>query len=324
MFLKFEYRNRKGKDMKKITVIFLGGARRVTLGEQIRDIFLENDFEVSFISVERDEEFYPISSLAKVVKGPSFKEAEFPNWLEELYFSVEHGIIIPCMDAAIPAVAMLAEKCPGLVISSFEGSKIALNKFETAKFSLEHSILHPSIFKCTDSYEGKVIVKPIEGFGAKGISYFDRLTDVPKEFFQTHIVQQFVRGEEVTHDLYVTADGRYECSSRDRLSVIDGEVDHCIVRKSSINEKAMFSKIVQTNLFRGPITVQTIENDGKIFLIEVNARFGGGVTASIAAGFPGIEKLVEEYFNVKLKERVRYSMLEMKRARRDFYRLIGE
>ena len=123
-------------------------------------------------------------------------------------------------------------------------------------------------------------------------------------------------------DSYIASNGKVYASSRDRLAVIDGEVDHCVVRLPTDKEVSIFKKISDSGLFYGPITVQTINFNGDIFLIEINARFGGGVTASVAAGFPGIELLLFETFGIKMPHK-EFKNLEMKRARRDFYRLLN-
>jgi len=310
--------------MKKINVILVGGARRVTLAEQIRDL-TKDVLDIEFISIEKDESFYPISSIAKVIKGPKFGTVEFDEFL---YSLLKKGNAIPimCMDKAIPSLSKLR----GMVFSdvtivahTLEGALTALDKRKTSDFCKKLGIRHPRIYTNLKEINSKVIVKPIEGFGTRGVFVFDKIDESHACLLNTHIFQEFIDGQETTHDLYIDSKGKLYVSSRDRLAVIDGEVDHCIVRRPYQDEMEIFKKIASSGLFWGPLTVQTIRSSEGCFLIEINARLGGGVTASIFAGFPVIELLLKESIGLDIRFR-KLKKIEMRRARRDFYRIIEE
>jgi carbamoyl-phosphate synthase large subunit len=308
----------------KYKILLLGGAKRVTLAEQI--IQLTKDFlELEFFSIEKDEGFYPISSIAKIIKGPIFGTEEFENFILE---KLQGGDVIPisCMDNAVISMAKFSGDRYGdvtIVAPLLEGARIALNKKKTAIFCEQNNIAHPKIIYNKNYWEGKIIAKPIEGFGSKKIyildndcfeKYYDRLKE-------SHIFQAFVEGRETTHDIYIDKNQNIFISSRDRLAVSDGEVDHCIVRDPNDDEVEICSKIAKSGLFWGAMNIQTIRAPIGIFLIEINARLGGGVTASIAAGFPIIELFLKESIGIDLPKRKKVK-LEMKRARRDFYKII--
>lgn len=310
----------------KITVILMGGARRVTLAEQFVTLLNSLDINPDFVSLERDAGFYPISQIAETIPAPKFLDASFDAFLVDTMCRYQHPLVVACMDAALLALSRLQGRKFGgatVVSPTVEGATIALDKGLTDQFCQQYGIPHPPRYLgiAESVGRGKVIAKPLQGFGGKGIAVFDAIEQVNEELFQTHIVQQFIEGRETTHDLYISADGKVWASSRDRLAVIDGEVDHCIVRHPTNGEMEIFNSIAATGRFRGPITVQTIMGQDEIYLVEINARFGGGATASIAAGFPGIELLIEETFGIRIPHR-QFRTLEMKRARRDFYRLI--
>lgn len=305
-------------------ILLLGGARRVTLAEQLRGILAE---QVRFFSFEKDNGFYPISSIAEVIAAPKFNSSDFDIFLEK--FLIENKCtVLGCMDSAIPSIAKIAGHNYGggkVIGPKIEGALISLNKKSTADFCEKQKIRHPKIFSSQNLLPVTVIAKPVEGFGGKGIHVFN-----PGEheslagLWQTHIVQELIVGQETTHDLYITNDFQVYASSRDRLAVIDGEVDHCIVRLPEVDEMDLFNRIAASRLFIGPLTIQTFRtNSNEVVLIEINARFGGGVTASIAAGFPGMELFAFESFGISIPHRA-FKPLEMKRARRDFYRFIDQ
>jgi len=310
--------------MKRVNVMFVGGARRVTLAEQIRDLE-KGMLDVEFISVERDESFYPISSIARVIAGPKFGTLEFDEFL---YLLLKSGNTIPimCMDKPIPSLSKFRGMAFGtvtVVAHTLEGALTALDKRKTLEFCKSLDIKHPRVYNNLKEINSKVIVKPIEGFGSRGIFTVDKVGKTHAHLLSTHIFQEFISGQETTHDLYIDSKGELYASSRDRLAVIDGEVDHCIVRKPYADEIEMFRKIAKSSLFWGPLTVQTIRSSQGCFLIEINARLGGGVTASIFAGFPVIELLLKESIGLDIPFRG-LKKVEMRRARRDFYRILEE
>lgn len=309
-----------------VDIVLLGGARRVTLLEQFQSIAASHGVTARFHSVEKDNGFYPISGYARVLAGPTFAGDQFDRFLDAEFGHMPNLLLVACMDAAIPSMARFAvkQKAQGrkVVAPRLEGAEIALDKALTAKFCAERSIRHPQCFSPHDQFAGRVLAKPKQGFGGKGIYVFDRLKEVDPALFATHVVQQFVEGPETTHDVYISEDGSFQSSSRVRLAVIDGEVDHCIVRKPTESELSTFRNIAQSGLFEGPLTVQTICQDGEDYLIEINARLGGGVTASIEAGYPAVELLLAQTFGIEPRIR-KFQKLEMKRARRDFYRIIA-
>ena len=310
----------------KISIILLGGARRVTLAEQLRTFFNRNGYETAFISIERDRNFYPISSVAEVIQAPKFSDPTFEAFLNELMRCSENPLLISCMDSALPTMAQLRGKKFGkanVVAPTESGAYIALNKKATYEFCLNNKIMVPANYgrKDTSVVTGRIIAKPVEGFGGKGIEFFERLGHIPESLFDTHIIQDFVEGQETTHDVYITRENKFYVSSRDRLAVIDGEVDHCMVRPPKEQELKIIEKISKSEIFQGPVTVQTISNDFNTFLIEINSRYGGGVTASIAAGFPAFELYAYDTYGINIQH-PKFMKLEMKRARRDFYRVV--
>ena len=308
-----------------INIVLVGGAKRITLVQQISDIVGSINEEVSFISVERDLGFYPISKYAQVMEGPSFQDEKFSLYLKNLV-NTYSSLPIACMDAALPFISELRGRIyenVQVIAHTTTAAELCLDKRLTEKFCQESGIQTPATYLPNQAMNDDVIIKPAKGFGGRGIIIcaVDNHKVVP-DYGPDYIYQKMIIGQETTHDLYISKGGEFIASSRDRLAVVDGEVDHCVVREPHNLEMEIFRKIVNTGLFWGPITVQTIATQtGECILIEINARLGGGVTASIAAGIPIIEKYLEEAFGIKFPVR-QIRKLEMKRARNDFYRFI--
>ena len=99
-------------------------------------------------------------------------------------------------------------------------------------------------------------------------------------------MQEFVEGEEYTLDVYTGFDGQPRCVvPRLRLEVRTGEVSKGLIVKNK--DIMAVGELVVKSLgeCRGVITVQCILTDtGRIRVIEINPRLGGGAPLAIHAG----------------------------------------
>ena len=221
-------------------LVLIGGAKRVTLAEKILSI----SPDLHIYSLEKDDGFYPISSLGTVVSAPKFNTPEFDSFLHNFLIS-HQAIPIGCMDASLTSISKLRglNFGGGIVIGhTEEGSNICLNKELTALFCKTRDVPHPKNFDDVPS-NTRLIAKPKQGFGSKGIvSLNSSDRDLINRLENTHVIQEYIDGPETTHDVYVNKKGEYISSSRDRINVVDGEVEHCLVRKPTLEESKIFEK----------------------------------------------------------------------------------
>jgi len=100
------------------------------------------------------------------------------------------------------------------------------------------------------------------------------------------VVQEFVPGTEYTLDVYAGLDGRVRCVvPRERLDVRSGEVQKArVVKQPELIDVGR--RVVQSlGEVVGVVTVQVIrQSTGRIRVIEINPRFGGGAPLAIRAG----------------------------------------
>lgn len=100
------------------------------------------------------------------------------------------------------------------------------------------------------------------------------------------VVQEFVPGNEFTLDVYAGLDGRVRCVvPRQRLEVRSGEVQKARVVKDPRLIEIGKRVVESIGECMGIITVQCIRTPrGRIRVIEINPRFGGGAPLAIHAG----------------------------------------
>lgn len=296
----------------KINVLFLAGGRRVTLAEQ----FEARGFRV--FGYEKDSDC-PLSKDHQVYQS-TFHWNDWGCLCEIKGIMRDHDIrlVIPLSDES----ALFAATNDLSVSSSFYGASKCYRKNNLegiATINEEISRYYPF----PNRYP--LIYKPIHGCGSKGIvKETSWWTDKSKKKLKnTHIAQRFISGTEYSVDCYFNKNSEMIGSSvRTRDRVGDGEViDSVIVGFPKLSRIA--GDIGRSLYLQGPICMQFIDSDNNIpYLLEINARFGGGSTLSIHAGLDMIEMIKKEYvegqelcpcdWKVKIGTK-------MKRVYRDYY-----
>ncbi len=140
--------------------------------------------------------------------------------------------------------------------------------------------------------EYPLIIKPLDGMGSEGVFPIRNRKEL--EFFYDYVknpmVQRLVSGTEYTVDVLCGRLGEpVYIVPRIRLEVRSGEVTKSRIhmQKLVIKEtERLLAALRQEGKVTGPLTVQCFlsEDETKLWFIEVNPRFGGGVPLSFAAG----------------------------------------
>ncbi|MCH2206458.1 MAG: ATP-grasp domain-containing protein [Lentisphaerales bacterium] len=142
--------------------------------------------------------------------------------------------------------------------------------------------LDPSL----DSFAFPVFVKPAcgsAGENARKICNQEELVG-HLEVTENPIVEEFIDGPEFTVDVFCNRHGQALLAiPRKRLSVRGGEVAKGVVERNEELEGIACS-IAQKLNCDSPITIQFIKQDDEYVAIEINARLGGGLPLSVAAG----------------------------------------
>lgn len=303
-----------------ISILFLGASKRVTLIEQFRAAADSLDVELTIFSAEKEERFYPISGVVdKVLSAPLFSDELFQVWLDNVISKYSIDIVIPNMDSATVALSKYRENGTSpawLVVSSYGLCEKMNDKVLANNYFIEKSI---PTFDNTSYYPK--IIKDKLGYGAKNqkIIYNKQELDEYLDRIDDYIVQDYLPGDETTVDLYFTRTGKlHGYVLRDRLEVSDGEVMECITREANEDEKRLIEKISMLGQWEGCITLQYIRYQDKYYVVEINPRFGGGATCSIASGLNMPKYILQEFLGTEI-DKPKYRVVHMMRARRDFY-----
>ena len=277
-----------------VRVLLIGAGKRVSLAMALRSAAQSIGIEIDMFAYESTSDV-PISSEASIILGKRFNDPSCGDHLRSVCDSENVDIAIACHDAAVrflpelPA-GVFAPACSPDLIEIFGSKRLSASYFRSLGMSVPPAADGPP-----------AIAKPDFGSSSKGLVFLRSTDDFARfmavEEVGSFEVQKQLSGPEFTVDAYKsTVSGRTYSAQRIRLETSGGEV----VRTATVNENEI-SREMDLLLNRpgveGPLTAQFIwdESESRFFIMEVNARFGGGMPASVAAGCPLIEAMFDDF-----------------------------
>lgn len=305
--------------MDKFGVLFLGGGKRVSLAEKFIEAGKSLNLDTQVMSYDLDVE-QPICEVGKVIVGKRWDDPSIIKDISDKIFEQGIDLVLANVDPATLILTQLDESITNKIISSdFSATSTCLSKKEFSKFCYTESL---PIIPEADNSSFPFFVKPNTGSASIGAQKISNKLDLqflknPENF----IFQEFIDGVEYTVDAYVLRDGTtWGLSPRARIATSGGEsVISNMVKDEEINEVCL--SVISKLSLRGPITLQFIRShsDSKLFLMEVNPRFGGGVPLSIEAGFNFPKIMIEEILGKKVSPLGNVRNLSMKRYYKEAY-----
>ena len=171
------------------------------------------------------------------------------------------------------------------MISNKESIVSCLDKLKFSQLKGINAI--PASDNIGDIDSNRYVVKERFGAGAKKIGInLDRNDSLSHgKLLENPLYQPFITGDEISVDAYVTLDGNVKgIIMRRRDIIIGGESQVTSTFNNNKLEKAFKNIIGSLNLYGHVILQAIISNQGNIFVIECNPRFGGASTLSLRAG----------------------------------------
>lgn len=289
----------------KLTLLMLGGARRVSMAELLKRSGERLGYDIRIVSYELDVQV-PIATMGKVVTGLRWSDPMVVDDILRIVIEHEAKIILPFVDGSISVAARCKERMPDLFVpvSDSDTSSLLFDKILAAKAFKEAAIPIPTTYKIIDA-EMPVIAKPRFGSASRGIHVFDDIEDLMHlKDISEYLLQEYIEEKkEYTVDCYVSQEGEILVTvPRERLEIMGGEVTRTITTRLPQLEK-MSSEIIRKFDLRGPVTLQflyDIRRD-RFLLMEINPRLGGGVICSIYAGAPIPDYIISEALGIQVR-----------------------
>lgn len=254
----------------------------------------------SFRVIGVDASIYNPSSkfVDKFYKVPKYYENNYINSIIDICQKENIKLLIPLYEKEFSLLCEQKNSFKNLgvklLLSDNNIINICNDKLNTYNFFIKYKILTPNTYsECSEINNEKlfpIVIKPIDGMGSENVYIARDYNEMAffKNYVKNSILQQFILGTEYTIDVLCDFDGNIiSIVPRQRIEVRAGEVSKSkTVKDENIisRTKEVIEALNKEGKVIGPITIQCILSEEKIYFIEINCRFGGGVPLTFEAG----------------------------------------
>jgi len=290
---------------QQLTILLLGGARRVSLAELLKRSGQRIGYNIRIVSYDLSEEI-PISLVGKVVKGLRWNDPGVVDDLIRVVKEYEVDVILPFVNGAIEIASICRDRLKDVFVpvTEFEMASALFDKAEAAKAFKEAGLPIPRTYSVL-SAQIPAIAKPRKGGSSRGIHIFRNMEDLMHlQNLKEYLVQEYIENcKEYTVDCYIDSKGDILVTvPRERIEVMGGESTRTRTCHNEILEN-LSREVIEKLKLRGPVNLQFLHDldADRYLLMEVNPRLGGGVICSIYAGAPITDYIIGEALGVELK-----------------------
>lgn len=211
-------------------------------------------------------------------------------------------------------------------VPSLSTLDVCADKWSTFQFAREIGVASPETFLCTaDAMEGlelgrvrfPLIIKPRWGSASMGLFVVETPVDLVSGFDACRkavaksalsslgvedavIIQEVIQGPEYGVDiLYGMQQNFMGFTAKMKLAMRAGETDKAVTVVSE-SFREIVSKIANALPHRGNLDCDFMEQDGNLYLLEFNPRFGGGYPFTHLAGANHVQMLINDYQGKKV------------------------
>ena len=232
---------------------------------------------------------------------PSIESPDYPGAVREVVKQHEIDAILTFADPDTVALANLRHELSEAGVACFfpgpRTTKFTYDKLETARWAEENGFVCPRTVTDWDgaraTFGASFVAKPRTGSASSGVLFIrpndDRSILAPDV---DYIFQEQLLGEEINLELLGDLNGSpVGLSLWRKLRSRHGETELAV----TFRDDALLSyaeRLSSTAEMIGPCDVDLMLVDDEIYLIEFNARFGGGYPTSDLAGAQFPEKLI--------------------------------
>jgi carbamoyl-phosphate synthase large subunit len=311
--------------MSSLAILMLGGGKRISLAQRFKLTAASIGMDLKVYAYEIDT-MQPISVVANVITGKKWNDDCVSTDIGQVIMEHKIDLLLSNVDPATKLHASLKNQFIAASFSScLHTVETCMSKIKTQDFCEAAGI---QIIPRARANEFPQFAKPDVGAASVGailvLNQAEREAILAKKI--EYIFQTYVDGIEFTVDAYVTRDGQIlGISPRIRVLTLGGE---SIITQTVHDEQIVVaaSEVIVKLELTGPLTIQFIrrKHDNALFLMEINPRFGGGVIASIEAGFDFPLMMIKELLGENQHCIVRGKRLVMKRYFQEVFYEVGD
>jgi carbamoyl-phosphate synthase large subunit len=278
-----------------LSLLFLCGGRRVELLRQFRRALDEHG---GGRILTTDTEPHAATSFVadrSVTVAPCRDTERFAADVAEVCEREGITAVVPLRCDAVLALPALRTRTSALLVTGDdEAIGTCCDKLLTAAHFQRAGLPTPKVVMDPTANNLPLFCRPRCAEGSKGAAAILTQRQLERAPRDGHVFTRHIDGAEYTLDCYKNLRGELiAVVPRQRLRVRAGEVERSVTRRvTSLIEAAQAA--LDPLHFIGPATLQAFVSEHGNHFTEINLRYGGGVTLSIAAGADSPRWLVAE------------------------------
>jgi carbamoyl-phosphate synthase large subunit len=279
-------------------VLISSAGRRVGLVRAFRSAIESLGLKGNVVGIDTSPRAAALHEVDASSLVPRCDRPEFVDAVLEVCEREKVSLVVPTIDPELAVYASNIDRftASGVTVlsSSPDTVRISADKrssvewFERNGVPTVRSAAAADVLADASSWSFPLILKPAQGSSSEGVMTVDdvdALRALARE--PDLVVQERAPGVEYTTDVLVNRSGRSLCAvPRLRLQVRGGEVSKAVTRRHRAVQAVAADIGERLPGAFGPLTIQMFADDatGRISVIEINPRFGGGFPLSDRAG----------------------------------------
>jgi carbamoyl-phosphate synthase large subunit len=285
-------------------ILILSAGRRVSLTKLFRQAAMPHGFSVATADM-RPSMSSACQEGADWIELPHVRAPDYVERLEQYCRGVGVRLVIPTIDTELPLLSELKGRFAAfgctIVVSDLSLVQHCADKRLTNLLFEPMGLKMPSIMD-TGALSYPLIVKPYDGSLSVGISVLRNSSELsqshldnPRNMFCQYL--EHSEYDEFTCDAYFDRNNRIRSVvPRLRIEVRGGEVSKGQTVRNDI-VPFLTERLAHVPGAIGCLTIQIMRHQktGEMYLIEVNARFGGGYPLTAKSGACYHQWLIDEY-----------------------------
>ena len=316
-----------------MNILLTSVGRRAYIIDYLRDIYKDLGLSGNIVATNSDMNTTAMSVADKAFESPLIYDKEYIPFLLDLCRNEKIDILISLFDIDLMILAKNKAEFEALgvkvIVSNEDVINICNDKFEMLEYlkkinmpvpetyldldkALEYAdfdkktyILKPrwgmgslSIFEAENKKELEVLYEKAKKSIQKSYLRFESNADMNRAI----LIQEKIKGDEFGLDIFNNLEGEnLSVTVKRKYAMRSGDTDIADVIKNS-ELKPVGKKIAKSLSHIGNLDMDILLSDGKAYIIDMNARFGGGYPFTHNAGVNELEAIIRFCRGKKLND----------------------
>ena len=309
-------KGRSGDGKRRVSVLFTSAGRRVQLLHSFRHDAEALGVELRIVACDLESQWSAACSVADAAFDvPAWDDPGYVDAVRAICRREDVDLVIPTVDPELLPFSLAAEhfrtdgsivlvSCPA-VVRMARDKALTMQTLRLAGLPVPHTCSLEEAFSDAASLVFPLVAKPRDGSASSGLTIVQDPDALERlDPHRQWILQERLQGQEFTVNMLFDARGALVAAvPHQRRQIRAGEVEKGVtVRHHGLLACAQRLAEAMTGA-RGALCFQAfVDDEERIGIFEINARFGGGYPLSHAAGAAFGRHMLAAYLGLPLPD----------------------